>query len=375
MRKQHPETLAVHAGRRIDPETGAVATPLHLSSTFERAADGEYPLGYMYSRYANPTRQALEAALAALEGGDTALAFASGSAAAQAVFQSFKPGDHIVMCRDAYHGIRRQLAEIMQPWGLRASYVDTTDLAAVRAAITPATRLVWVETPSNPLLKISDLASIASLARGHDIVTLCDSTFATPLLQRPLDYGMDLVLHSTTKYIGGHSDLLGGAVIARENGPLTETLRHRQGYGGAVPAPFDCWLMLRSLSTLSVRVRAQTATAERLAHELVGHPAVERVYYPGLATHPGHAIAIRQMAGFGGMLSIAVKGNEARAVAIAAKVRLFTRATSLGGVESLIEHRASIEGPDSETPRNLLRLSVGLEHADDLLDDLRQALA
>jgi cystathionine gamma-synthase len=263
----------------------------------------------------------------------------------------------------------------MAPWGLQASVVDMTDLAAVRAAVRPTTRLLWVETPSNPLLKISDIAALAQIAHAAGARCAVDNTWATPALQRPLDLGADLALHATTKYLGGHSDVLGGAIVAREQDTFFERVRFIQGNGGAVPSPFDCWLVLRGIRSLAYRMRGHVANAARVAAFLNEHPAIERVYYPGLASHPGHAVVARQMCGFGGMLSIEVHGGEPAAMALAARVKLFTRATSLGGVESLIEHRASVEGPESRTPPGLLRVSVGLEHPDDLVADLAQALA
>ncbi|MBZ5725015.1 MAG: aminotransferase class V-fold PLP-dependent enzyme [Acidobacteriia bacterium] len=371
------ETRAVHAGRRIDPATGAVTMPIHLSTTFERGPTGDYPLGFSYSREGNPNRRALEECLADLEGGTQALVFASGLAAATAVVQGLEPGDHILAPDDVYWGFRKVVAEVFGKSGLDTTYVDMTDVAAVRAAVRPATRLVWVETPSNPLMKVTDLAAIASLARqaGPGIVTVCDGTFATPVLQHPLDCGIDMVVHSTTKYIGGHSDVVGGALITRHDNYLFERARKAQRYGGAVPSPFDCWLTLRGVETLPYRVRAQSENASRMAAWLQAHPAVERVHYPGLADHPGHQIAARQMSAFGGMLSFQVRGGAETAMAAAARCRLFIRATSLGGAHSLIEHRASVEGPQTRTPPNLLRVSAGLEHGDDLIGDLEQALA
>jgi len=369
------ETIAVHAGQAIDPATGAVTLPIHLSTTFEREADGSYPRGYIYIRNANPTRAALEECLRALEGGAAAAAFASGSAAMWAIFQALSPGDHVLIPDDVYAGTRRQLQELLAPWGLEMTGVDMTDPAQVERALRPRTRLLWVETPSNPLLKISDIARLAELAHRHGAWCVCDNTWATPLGQRPLELGADLVVHSTTKYLGGHSDTLGGAVIAKETGALWERIKSIQVLGGAVLAPFDCWLTLRGIRTLPYRLRAHAANAQRVAEFLQRHPKVERVHYPGLEEHPGHAIAKRQMLSYGGMLSCQVRGGREEALAVAAKVRLFTRATSLGGPESLIEHRASIEGPSSPTPQNLLRLSIGLENAEDLIADLAQALA
>lgn len=371
----HIETLSVHAGHAPDTATSAVSPPIHLSTTYVRAADGSYPHGFSYARVANPNRVQWERCLAALEGGTQALAFASGVAAAGAVFQALKPGDHVICSRDAYHGVMRLLREIMQPWQLNVSFVDCTDLAALRRAVTPVTRLLWLETPSNPLLKITDLAAAVEIAHAHKIITVCDNTFATPVLQRPFDYGVDFVMHSATKYLGGHSDVLGGAIVARESHALTERLRFLQSEAGAVPSPFDCWLLLRGAATLPLRIRAQSQNALELARFLASHKAVEQVFYPGLESHVGHALATKQMRAFGAMLSFTLKGGEAAAMRTAATVNLFTRATSLGGVESLIEHRASVEGPDTQTPRNLLRVSVGVEHIGDLMADLDQALA
>ena len=371
----HLETHCVHAGRVPDENAGGLSPPIQLSTTFERGADGGYPRGYSYIRAGNPNRTQLEACLATLEGGATALAFSSGAAAASAVFQALKPGDQVVCTQDAYHGVLRILREIMQPWQLKLSLVDASDLEAVRRAVTRDTRLIWVESPTNPLLKITDLAAVAEIAHAAGALAVCDNTFATPVLQNPLQHGVDVAMHSTTKYLGGHSDVMGGALVLRENGPLAERLRFLQSTGGAVPAPFDSWLLLRGAATLHLRVRAQSANALTLARHLAAHPAVEQVFYPGLESHPGHALAARQMSAFGGVLSFTHRGGEAAALRAAARVKLFVRATSLGGVESFIEHRASVEGPETRTPRHLLRLSTGVEHAADLISDLDQALA
>ena len=368
------ETTCVHAGRSVDPGTGAVAPPIHLSTTFERKPDYAAD-GYIYGRSANPNRSQLEACLAALEGGATAMAFASGSAAASTLFQALKPGDHVICSQDAYHNVLRILREVMTAWSLKVSFVDASDLDAVRAAVTHETRLIWVESPSNPLLKIVDLAAVADIAHQAGAYAVCDSTFASPVLQRPLAFGMDVVMHSATKYLGGHSDVVGGVLVTHEQGPLAERLRFLQGTFGAVPSPFDCWLLLRGTATLDVRVRAQSENALKVARHLEKHRGVEKVLHPGLESHPHHALAKRQMSGFGAMLSFCVRGGETAALRTASRVKLFTRATSLGGVESLIEHRASVEGPGSRTPNNLLRLSVGLEHPDDLVQDLDQALS
>ncbi len=370
------ETRAVHAGRHIDPATGAVTQPIYLSTTFERSPEGEYPRGYSYSRDDNPNRRSLEECLADLEGGKEALAFSSGLAVATAVVQGLEPGDHILAPDDVYWGFRKVVGGVFQRWPVEASYVDMTDLDAVRAAIRPNTRLIWVETPSNPLMKVTDLAAIAGLARaaGPHAMTACDSTFATPILQRPFELGIDLVAHSTTKYIGGHSDVIGGALITRHPNYLFERARQSQKYGGSVPSPFDCWLTLRGLDTFPYRVRAQSENAMQVARFLQAHAAVETVHYPGLPEHPGHAIASRQMSAFGGMLSFLVRGGRDTAMGVVARCKLFIRATSLGGAHSLVEHRASVEGPTSKTPQNLIRLSIGLEHVDDLTADLAQAL-
>jgi cystathionine gamma-synthase len=369
------ETLAVHAGRHVDPATGAVAAPIHLSTTFERAPDGKWPRGFTYSREENPNRQMLEECLAALEGGAEALAFSSGLAVVTAVVQGMEPGDHLIFPDDVYYGLRRVVGEVFEKWKLDVAFVDMTDPAAIEAAIKPSTRLLWVETPSNPMMKICDLAAIAKIAHRANAISICDGTFTTPVIQRPFDFGIDMVMHSTTKFIAGHSDVVGGALITRYPNYLFERCRKSQKYGGAAPSPFDCWLARRGMDTLPLRVRAATDNARRLAEFLAAHPAVERVHYPGLAAHPRHELAARQMPeGFGGMLSFLVKGGKAEAMAAAARVRIFTRATSLGGTHSLIEHRASVEGAKSKTPQNLLRVSAGIENAADLIADLDQAL-
>lgn len=369
------ETLAVHAGRDVDPATGAVAEPIHLSTTYERDPDGKWPRGYTYSREENPNRNSLEACLAALEGGEEAIVFSSGLAAVSAVVQAMEPGDRLLFPNDVYYGLRRVVNEVFAKSGLQTVFLDMTDLDAVRAAATPGTRLLWVESPSNPMLRITDLAAIAGIARGVNAMTVCDGTFATPVLQRPLSLGIDVVMHSTTKFLSGHSDVVGGTLIASHNSYLFERARKFQRYGGAVPSPFDCWLTRRGIDTLALRVRQQSANAQRVAEFLAAHPRIEQVNYPGLPNHPHHELARRQMpGGFGGMLSFQVRGGQAEAMAAAARLTVFTRATSLGGTHSLIEHRASVEGPSSKTPQNLLRTSIGIENADDLIADLDQAL-
>jgi cystathionine gamma-synthase len=368
------ETLAVHAAAAPDSVTGAVSAPIHLSTTFERAPDGSFPSGYAYIRDANPNRHGVEAAMAALEGGASATAFASGMAATMAVFQTLAPGDHVVAPLDAYFGTPKLLREHFVPWGLQASFVDMADLSAIEAALRPQTRLIWTETPSNPTIAVTDLSAVAGLARSAGALAACDNTWATPFLQRPLGLGFDLVLHSTTKYLSGHSDVMGGVVVTREAGRLADRLRSIQVSGGAVPSPFDSWLVLRGIRTLPWRMRAHCDNAAAVATFLGGHPRVDRVHYPGLASDPGHAVASRQMDAPGGMLSFVVPGGRAQAFDLAARLRLFTRATSLGGPESLVEHRASVEGPTTRAPEGLLRLSIGLEHPDDLIADLAQAL-
>ncbi len=374
------ETLAVHAGHGVDPATGAVTEPIHLSTTYERAADGSYPHGYLYARNHNPNRNGLEAALAALEGGTSAAAFGSGLAAVTAIFQGLQPGDHVVAPQDIYHGTANVLKHLFAKWRVGASFVDMTQINEVRRAVraNPATRLLWIETPSNPLLRCVDIAAMADIAHEAGARAVADNTFASPALQRPLELGCDMVMHATTKYLGGRSDVMGGAVVSRADDDAFAQVRTAQLYGGAVPSPFDCWLIMRSLPTLAYRMQAHCANATRVALFLASHRKVSVVHYPGLESSRFHALARQQMSGFGGMLSFEMIGAEGgardAAMAVAAHVDIFTRATSLGGVESLIEHRASIEGADSKTPQGLLRVSVGLEHPDDLIDDLAQAL-
>jgi cystathionine gamma-synthase len=368
------ETLAVHAGHEPDAATGAVTPAIHLSTTFEREADGSYRGGFLYSRYANPNRVALERCLAALEGGAAACAFASGSAATMSLVQALGAGTHIVAPDDAYFGTTKLFRDVFGPWGVELSCVDMTDLAAVREAMRSNTALLWVETPSNPLIRVVDIAGVAAIAREHGACCAVDNTWGTPVLQRPLELGATISMHSTTKYLGGHSDVLGGALIARTDDDLWKRVVAIQSAAGAVPSPFECWLTLRGIRTVPWRVRAQSENALKLATFLSAHPKVELVHYPGLKSHAGHAIAARQMSAFGGMLSVQVGGDATESIAIASRLTLFTQATSLGGTESLIEHRASVEGTGTRAPANLLRVSVGLEHVDDLIDDWKQAL-
>ena len=371
-------TLCVHAAHVPDAATGAVAEPIHLSTTFERNVDGDYPRGYRYSREGTPNRTALEACVTSLEGGAGAAAFASGLAANMAVLELLGAGDLLVASQEGYYGSLRQFTVFAQRRGARIELVDLADGAAVEAALARRSgraRLLWIETPTNPLLNIADLRQLAALGHDAGALVVCDNTFATPVCQRPFDFGVDIVVHSATKYLGGHSDLLAGVVAVREAGAVLDGLQEWQRMAGAALAPFDCWLLRRSLATLALRVRAQCAGALQVARFIARHAGIERVFYPGLPGHPGHAIAAAQMpGGFGAMLSVCVAGGEAAAVRVAARTRLFTRATSLGGVESLIEHRASIEGAGSRAPANLLRLSVGIEEPPDLIADLAQAL-
>lgn len=368
------ETLAVHAAAEPDAATGAVAPPIHLSTTFEHGPAAESLHGYMYVREHNPTQARLEQALAAVEGGAAALAFGSGMAAGAACLQSLPATAHVVMQDDVYYDFRSLAREYLPRWGCTVTLVDVTDGAALAAALRPETRLVWIETPSNPLLKVVDIAALAQAAHAHGARLLVDNTFATPALQQPLGCGADLVLHSTTKYLGGHSDVQGGALVTREVDDDWGRVERARRLIGAVASPFNSWLVLRGLRSLACRMDRHSASARAVAHALSTHPSVGAVHYPGLATHPGHAIAARQMRACGGMLSFQVQGGRTQALRVAAGVRLFLNATSLGGVESLLEHRASAEGPTSTTPDDLLRLSVGLEHPDDLIADLVQAL-
>ncbi len=368
-------TQLIYGGGPHDPATGALTQPIHLSTTFERDPDGNYSRGYIYGRSDNPNRKALETTLAHLEGGAAAITFASGSAATFSLLQSLQTGDHVIAPQNVYFGVQEMLKKIFAPWGLAFSLIDTTDLEAVAAARNDQTRLVLIETPSNPQLAVTDIAAIADLAHSFDAYLACDNTIASPVLQRPLDLGADFVIHATTKYLAGHSDVIGGAVMARQINPLFEQMRLVQTIGGVIPSPFDCWLTLRGLQTLSLRVQQQASSAQAIAEFLQQHPAVEQVLYPGLTDHPGHSIARQQMTGYGGLLSVLIQGDGDRAMAVTASTKLFTRATSFGGTHSTLEHRASMEAAGTETPQNLLRLSMGLEAVDDLIADLDQALS
>lgn len=370
-----PETLAIHAGGEADAATGAVTPPIHLATTFRHGPAAERIAGYEYQREGNPTNDRLRAAITALEGADAALTCASGMAAITTLLESLPPGTRIAIPDDCYTGLRMLAAEFLPERGIAVRTLDMADLAAVARACADGIDLLWAETPSNPLLKVSDIAALAALAHAHGAVLVCDNTFASPVLQQPLALGADIVMHSTTKYVGGHSDVLGGALAFRAADALYQRVAHRLHVTGSVLAPFSAWLTLRGCRSLPARMALHCANARRVAGFLAAQPQVARVHYPGLAAHPGHAIAARQMRDFGGMLSIQLRDGRAAALAMAARLRLFTNATSLGGCESLIEHRASTEGARPSSPPDLLRLSVGLEHIDDLIDDLGQALS
>jgi cystathionine gamma-synthase len=371
-----PETLAAQALGQVDQGSGAVTPPIHPSTIYEVNPDGTARGGLAYTRADNPTYDHAEQLLAALEGGAAAMLFASGSAAVTAVFQSLLPRDHVVVSRILYWGVRKWLTEFGMTWGLDVEFVDTADVAAVGAAIRPGrTRLVWLETPANPTWDIVDLRAVIELARAADVRVAVDNTVATPVLTRPIELGADLVVHSATKYLNGHSDVLAGAVVTARRDPFSERVRAWRRDAGCVPGPFEAWLLQRGMRTLFVRVRRASETALAVARHFQAHPALARVLYPGLPSHPGHEIAARQMSGgFGGMLSIRVAGGETAALAVLAGVKVFKRATSLGGVESLIEHRRTTEGASSPVPEDLLRLSIGLEAPEDLIADLEAAL-
>jgi cystathionine gamma-synthase len=370
------ETLAAQALGEVDERSGAVSPPIHSSTIYEVDADGGSRAGLAYTRADNPTYDHAERLLAALEGGAGCMLFASGNAAASAVFQSLLPGDHVLVPRILYWGIRKWLAEFAITWGLDVEFVDTSRVAAVRAAIRPGgTRLLWLETPANPTWEIADLAALTQIAHAADVRVAVDSTVATPVLTRPVELGADLVVHSATKYLNGHSDVLAGAIVTAHRDPFWERIRAWRRDAGSVPGPFEAWLLQRGMRTLFLRVRRASETALRLARHFQTHPALAAVLYPGLPSHPGHEIAARQMAGgFGGMLSLRMVGGESAAVAVLAGVQVFKRATSLGGVESLIEHRRRTEGASSPVPEDLLRLSIGLEAPEDLIADLEAAL-
>jgi cystathionine gamma-synthase/cystathionine gamma-lyase len=374
------DTLAVHAGQPPEPVSGAVMTPIVLASTFAQESPGQHK-GFEYSRSGNPTRNALEACLAALEGGAHGFAFASGLGASTTLFSSLVAGDHVLCGDDVYGGTFRLLDKVMKPLGIESSFVDMTDVDRVRAALRPRTRMIWIETPTNPMLKVFDIAKIAEVARGAGATFVVDNTFATPVLQRPLALGATVVMHSTTKYINGHSDVVGGAVVTSD-AALAERIRFLQNAVGAVPGPFDCYLVLRGIKTLGLRVRQASSSAKTIAERLAAHPGVRKVHYPGLPSHPGHEIAARQMSGFGAMISLEVKGGLSASRAFLEKLRIFACAESLGGVESLAEHPAIMTHasvpPEARAALGisdeLVRLSIGVEATEDLWGDVAGAL-
>jgi cystathionine gamma-synthase len=373
-------TRAIHAGQEFDPTTGAVTPPVYFTSTFVQRAIGDLRGGYEYARGGNPTRDALQTQLASLEGGRFALSFASGLAAEDALLRAvLQPGDRVLMGNDVYGGTHRLVRRIFGPWGIELSTLELGDLEATREALeTLQPRVLWLETPSNPLMKITDITALAELAHAAGAIVVVDNTFATPYLQQPLVLGADVVVHSTTKYLGGHSDVLGGAIVTNDD-ELAEKVRFHQFAAGAVSGPMDAWLTTRGIKTLAVRMRQHSANAQAIAESLVGHAAVSRVYYPGLVDHPGHDLAARQMRGFGGMLSLELAGGAAAARRFAESLRVFSLAESLGGVESLVNYpsemtHASVRGTELEVSDAIVRLSVGIEEVDDLLADVRQAL-
>ncbi|WP_271680572.1 trans-sulfuration enzyme family protein [Thermomonas mangrovi] len=374
MSTHQPGTLAVHAGHEPDAATGAVAPPIHLATTFRHGPAGERVAGYEYQREGNPTNDRLREALKALEGGEEAMTFASGMAAMSTLLESLPTGARVLFPDDCYTGLRMLFAEFLPERGIVPIEVDMADLDAVRAACAQPLAMLWIETPSNPLLKVCDIAALAALGHAAGAVVVADNTFATPLLQRPLALGADIVMHSTTKYFGGHSDVLGGALVFARNDALAQRVAHRLHVTGCVMAPFSAWLTLRGCRSLGARMAMHCANARAVATFLSTHPRVARVNWPGLPSHPGHAIAARQMRDFGAMLSIQLHGGRDAALAVAGRLRVFTNATSLGGCESLVEHRASVEGAHPRSPQDLLRISVGLEDAGDLVADLAQAL-
>lgn len=363
------ETLAIHGGNNVTDTERPVVQPITLSTNFTHQ-----PESMIYSRANNPNRHSLEQLLAKLEKGSDAAAFSSGNAAGVSVFQALEVGSHIIAPNDMYHGLRNALLSMFKG-GLEVTFVDMSAMENIENAVQTNTKLIWAETPSNPLLRITDIRKVAEVAQANGLMLVCDNTFATPVLQNPLTLGADLVMHSSTKYFGGHSDVMGGVLITKKQDAFWEKIRNVQISGGAVPSPTDCYYLTRSIKTLPYRMKGHVEHAMVLANYLQNHPKVEAVYYPGLKDHPGHEIAASQMSGFGGMLSFLMKDGKEAADQVVSKLKYFTNATSLGGVESLIERRAASEGPESKTPQNLIRISVGLEHLDDLLEDLENALS
>jgi len=368
------ETLAIHAGGEPDRQTGAVSPPIHLATTFQHGPAGERVDGFEYQREANPTQSRLEECLAAMEQGEAALAFASGMAAMNGLLECLPSGAEVLIPKDCYGGLRSLGEEFLPERGISTRAVDMSDVNLLRATISEHTQWIWLETPSNPLLEISDIKAIAQLCKEENIRLVCDNTFATPILQLPLELGADVVMHSTTKYFGGHSDVMGGALVFANRNDLYEKVAHRRHITGNILSPFSAWLILRGCRSLAARMAWHCANAKKIAEYLSNHPAIEKVNYPGLSSHVNHDVAKKQMRDFGGMMSIHVKGGREATLAFAGKLKLFINATSLGGCESLIEHRASVEGPNPVSPQNLLRISVGLENVEDLIEDLIQAL-
>jgi cystathionine gamma-synthase len=382
------ETKAIHAGLEIGNPTKSIVPPISPSTIYEIDANGKQPGELHYSRLDNPNRQQLEHLIATLENAQAAAAFGSGIAATTALFQALEPGDHIIVPEDIYSGHRKMIHGLMSRWGLQFDFIDMTRLDTIEAHITPKTRLIWIETPSNPLMRITDIAGVVGLARTHSthehyILTCVDNTWPSPVNQLPIDLGADFVMHSTTKYFGGHSDVMGGAIVSSkpegdeesEVARVFQQVRFNQRLGGAVPSPQDCWMLSRSTRSLAYRMRGHNEHAGELAKFLSNHKAIDKVFYPGLASHPGHEIAQKQMRGFGGMISFLIHGDAEKAVKVVAGSKIIKRATSLGGVESTWEHRLSTEGPGSLTPETLIRISVGLEHPDDLIEDLERCLS
>lgn len=367
------ETLAVHAGFRVDPQTRALSQPIQLATTFEHPADSALNDGYLYQRYSNPTQEQLELALSALEGAQHSVFFATGLAAAAAMLHTLKPGSRVILADDTYFAIRKLFIDEGARMGIRCELVDLTNLVALEQALSTPCALVWMETPSNPLIKVTDVQAVARLARAAQAKSVVDATFATPVLLSALSLGADVVLHSTTKYLSGHGDNMGGSLSLNDAALFARLFEVRKLLGGTA-SPFAAWLTLRGIRSLPARLKWQCDSAEKIAEFLASHPDVAATHYPGLSSHAGHQIAKTQMRRFGGMLSFQVRGDRARAIAVAAALKVFTNATSLGSTESLVEHRQSVEGPSSTTPDNLLRLSIGLEHVDDLIEDLAQAL-
>lgn len=374
-KKSHIETVAITGTKHYLKDTNPVSPPIHLSTTFIRNEDNSYTNDFIYSRIDNPNRQSLEYSLAQLEHGEICYTFSSGMAAISAIFQSLKSGDHVILPDDVFFNTYLLVSEVFNRWGLEYSQVNMTDFSRVQSTIKKNTALIWIETPSNPQLKITDIKAISKIATKNNILLAVDNTWLSPILQNPILLGADIVIHSATKYLGGHSDVLLGCVIVKEDNSFSKKIKQIQVLSGGVPSPFDCWLVSRGIKTLYNRIMAQTKSAILLAKYLENHPEIEKVNYPGLKSHPQYEISKKQMKnGFGAMLSVQVLGDKQKAIEISNKLKLFITATSLGGVESLVEHRKSVEGPTSVTPENLLRISVGLENVKDLIADWEQAL-